>query len=60
MLNKSVNLPRGLSSTTRRFFRPGVAILLELAVAGPFAASRAIAQLSSGHPQRIRSSFIAA
>ena len=29
----------------RRFFRPGVAILLGLAVAGPFAASRATAQV---------------
>ena len=43
MLNKSVKLPGGLSSLTRRFFHPGVVILLELAVAGPFAASRATA-----------------
>ena len=45
MLNKSVKLPRGLSSVTRRFFHPGVAILLGHAVAGPFAASRATAQI---------------
>ena len=45
MLNKGVKLPRGLSSVTRRFFHPGVAILLGLAVAGPFAASRATAQI---------------
>jgi carboxylesterase family protein len=45
MLNKGVKLPRGLSSMTRRFFHPGVAILLGLAVAGPFATSRAIAQI---------------
>jgi hypothetical protein len=45
MLNKGAKLPRGLSSVTRRFFRPGLAILLGLAVAGPFAASRATAQV---------------
>src|SRR5271170_1654699 len=45
MLDKSVKLLRGLSSVTRRFFHPGIAILLGLAVAMPFAASPATAQV---------------
>jgi hypothetical protein len=45
MPNKGVKPLRGLSSVTRRFFHPGLAILLGLAVAGPFATSRAVAQI---------------
>jgi hypothetical protein len=59
MLNKSVKLPRGLSSVTRRFFHPGVAILLGLAVAGPRPLER-LPKLSNGLSQRIRSSLMAA
>ena len=44
MLNESLKLPRDLPSGTRRLFPPGIAIALALAVAGPFAASRATAQ----------------
>ncbi|MGA9847100.1 MAG: carboxylesterase family protein, partial [Roseiarcus sp.] len=39
MLDKSVKLPRRLSNRTRRFVHPGLAILLGLAAAGPFAAT---------------------
>src|SRR5580704_2598884 len=45
MLHQSVKLPRDLPSATRRFFHPGIAILLGLAVAMPFAASPATAQV---------------
>jgi para-nitrobenzyl esterase len=45
MPNKGVKPLRGLSSVMRRFFHPGLAILLGLAVSGPFATARAVAQI---------------
>ena len=60
MLNKSVKLPKGLSSVMRRLCGPGVAVLLDSRSQDLLRLLERPPKLSNGLSQRIRSSLTVA